>query len=413
MNKQREFYTNFGLDDFINDADFVNWVKYPNAERNLYWNEVISSHPDKKGIITQAVQVISILSRPVVDTYPDSQQKVWLRIEQELKSKPFKSVTYNWTRIAAAAIVFLTISAGIYLIGNKYMISEGEANMIAIHKNDIKAGSNKAILTLNNGQTIDLNNATNGQVATQSGISIEKTKNGELVYTIKDNAEGGTETVGNNIVSTPRGGHYQLILPDQTHVWLNAASSIKFPVSFLHANKRVVEINGEAYFEVFHNKKLPFVVRTANQEIEVLGTHFNINSYSDEGKTVTTLAEGVVKVSPKGLAGGAAILKPGQQSVLIAERISVLPADVETVLAWKNGRLEFKDADIQTIMREVSRWYNIDVIYKGKISERRFVGSIPRQSNLSTLLELLRLSNINFKIEDSIQGKKLIVSPDE
>ncbi len=211
-------------------------------------------------------------------------------------------------------------------------------------------------------------------------------------------------------ITTPRGGQYQIFLPDGTKVWLNAESSLSYPASFTGKKYRSVEITGEAYFEVSHRKIQPFMVKTTTQTIEVLGTHFNINSYNDQGSTITTLQQGSVKVS--NMSSKSFILTPGKQSLTTANEISVQDADFETDLAWKNGNMEFRDAHIQTIMKEVSRWYDVEVEYRGKISQRKFNGSVSRTSNLSVLLKILAYSDIHFVLEQGEKStKKLIVTP--
>jgi len=294
---------------------------------------------------------------------------------------------------------------------------------------DFKPGGNKAILTLSNGKKISLDDQMDQQQlsGTEKNIIRKGKAKGELVYDATqeniivngDNAiANGTAGLSNTIV-TPRAGQYKVILSDGTQVWLNAQSSIRFPVVFAAAS-REVEITGEAYFEVAkrtrtnpnrQQERIPFIVKTPKQQVEVLGTHFNINCYEDEASTNTTLLEGAVSVSllhsAKNLNPVTYRLRPGQQSKLTGTVINVATVDAEEEVAWKNGTISFANADIKSIMRQVSRWYNVDVKYQGAIPARTFTGSIPRNSRLSELLKILKFSNINY----SISGSQLTVLP--
>ncbi|HWZ36464.1 MAG TPA: FecR family protein [Mucilaginibacter sp.] len=267
-------------------------------------------------------------------------------------------------------------------------------------KHDFAPGINKAILTLANGSTIVLNNVKNGTVSRQSNINVIKMGN-QLSYRSTDEKNG---VVAYNTVTIPRGGKYQqIILADGTRVWLNTASSLRFP-TFFGGKERDVELTGEAYFEVAKNKKKPFNVITANQHIKVLGTHFNVNAYADESVTKTTLLEGSVKL----YSGDKSIrIAPGQQSVLEVQKGFKINngLDLDEVMAWKNDMFQFDEADIQTIMRQVGRWYDVDVVFNGPISTRTYHGRISRNSNSSEVLKILELSGVNFTIE----GRKIVV----
>jgi ferric-dicitrate binding protein FerR (iron transport regulator) len=206
-----------------------------------------------------------------------------------------------------------------------------------------------------------------------------------------------------NTLSTPRGGQYQLVLPDGSKVWLNASSSIHFPTAFA-GHERNVELTGEAYFEIAKNKQKPFHVNVNGMQVEVLGTHFNVNAYGDEGAIKTSLLEGSVKIKKGNISG---LLKPGQQGVLKKNStdLEIKNADMNEAIAWKNGLFEFDGADIKSIMREIGRWYDVDVVYAGKVPDRRFEGKISRDAQLSDVLKILALSNVKF----SVEGKKIIV----
>lgn len=270
---------------------------------------------------------------------------------------------------------------------------------------EIRPGSDRATLTLASGEKIDLANAAKGRLAQQANVLIQKTADGRLLYSNEDRtAKSIQATLAYNTVSTPMGGQFQLQLPDGTKVWLNAASSLKYPASFNGLEDRQVELNGEAYFEVAHDKTHPFIVKTTDQTIKVLGTHFNVNSYADEQKTITTLEQGKIQVSH---GNKIKIVMPGERAVTANEALVIEEANLETALAWKNGELLFKNADIQTIMRQVSRWYNVTIKYEGAIPKRTFTGGMPRNADLSALLKVLALNDIHFEIN----GRVITVKP--
>lgn len=261
-------------------------------------------------------------------------------------------------------------------------------------------GSNRATLTLSDGSSIDLDGAKSGELASEGITDIKKTEQGKLVYA-PGQASAAASKEMYNTVSTPRGGQYHVVLPDGTKVWLNAASSIYFPTQF-KGNRREVRLRGEAYFEVAKDKLKPFIVAVNDSEVEVLGTNFNILSYDDEVLT-TTLLEGSVKLKHL---GAERTIRPGQAAMLY-KGIQVEEVNVDDAVAWKQGVTAFSNADIYSIMRQISRWYDLDVVYRGQLPERKFTGKIPRSARLSKVLKVLELSNINFRIED----KKIIVTP--
>lgn len=302
-----------------------------------------------------------------------------------------------WIKAIAAMLV---IAGGLYLY-TKPQHKPGKINTLV--KNDLPPGTNKAVLTLSNGSKINLDTAGNGILAKQGNISVEKYNKGKVTYTANNN-NAGVKPVFNTI-TTPKGGQYQVVLPDGTKAWLNAASYITFPTVF-EGGKRDVEIGGEVYFEVAKNKEKPFSVTCAGQKLTVLGTHFNVNAYAEEAAVKTTLLEGSVKIS-----NGAdnVILKPGQQSLITTgseNKIQVFSTvDLDEVVAWKNGFFQFNRADIRTIMNQISRWYNVDVEISGKLPDGHYRGNISRNVNLSKVLKVMELSGIHFTIE----GRKIIV----
>lgn len=241
----------------------------------------------------------------------------------------------------------------------------------------------------------------NGTVSNQGNSKVIKT-NGKLAYSANN---AGLAASVYNTVTTPRGGHYQIVLPDGSQVWLNAASSIRFPTAFT-GKERNVEITGEVYFEVAKNKTLPFVVKVNSAEVKVFGTHFNIMAYNDEAAVKTTLLEGSVQFS-NGLSSY--MLKPGEQSELNKSgQVKVIPdVDVDNVIAWKNNLFDFQNADIEFIMRQLSRAYDVDVVYNKKVNDR-FFAEIPSTAKLSEVLKMLELTG---KVSFDIQGRKIIINP--
>lgn len=279
---------------------------------------------------------------------------------------------------------------------------------------DIPPGGDKAILTLADGSKIILDSAADGMLANQGGVQVVKLANGQIVYDMRGFA---SSEVFWNTISTPVGGQYQITLPDGTRVWLNAASSITFPTAFT-GEKRSVKISGEIYFEVARNPQKPFVADVDGKSVvEVLGTSFNINSYTDEGSIKTTLFEGSVKVNrvaddqPK----GAVILKPGQQAIVVstdrqqndAAGIQVNSnADLDQTLAWKNGLFNFNGLDLPVVMRQLERWYDIKVKYEGKVPSLIFRGEMYRSANLSDALDIFQKLGVKFRME----GRTVIIS---
>jgi transmembrane sensor len=325
-------------------------------------------------------------------------QEIWLNLPKPQLRVVNKSL---WLRVAAAAAVLVFLSAGLYFMFNG---ANGGRNSV-VYKTDIKPGSNQAILTLASGKTIVLTGAKNGELANDGNAIISKAANGEVTYNANDTTN--QTSIAFNTMTTPRSGQYHLVLADGTNVWLNAESSIKYPTVFA-GSERKVEITGEAYFEVAHNAAKPFRVVTNGQVVEVLGTHFNVNAYADEPVVKTTLLEGSVKVMQN---ENVALLIPGQQAQVnrgaINAAIKVIEnADTDEATAWKNGLFQFNKASIESIMRQASRWYNVEVSYTdNKRPVKTFTGNISRNSNLSQLLEILSYTGSRFEID----GKKIIV----
>lgn len=314
---------------------------------------------------------------------------------EELEEKAIVNNDRGWSAIfskSMAAAVLILISIGTYFWLRP--IPEPKAKLISKVFLDAPPGGNKATLTLANGNTITLHSVHNGIILKTANFEVNKTKDGQLVYHVIDN---NTQKSGLNTLSTPRGGQYQIVLPDGSKVWLNAASSIKFP-SVFKGKIREVELKGEAYFEVAKNAAMPFKVKSAHAQIEVLGTHFNVRAYDDEKTMKTTLVEGAVKITSGKLTN---VLKPGDQAVLNSYNrmkvIKVVDANVET--AWKDGLFQFKDTSIEEIMRQAALWYNLKISFEGEIPNRYFTGKISRNVKVSEFLNMLKYTGVKFRIE--------------
>jgi len=311
-----------------------------------------------------------------------------------------------WPRVAVAATVALLLGSGIFYFSD----NKKQAVQVVEKPKEIAPGGNKGILTLSNGKQIVLSGITSKDIIAKEGeqdeVTIKMDENGVITYVINPNADSSENNANAfNTLSTPTGGQYNIVLADGTKVFLNAVSSIKYPTQF-NGDQRIVELEGEAYFEVAKNKEKPFLVKSDNQTIEVLGTHFNVHAYNNEPVVKTTLLEGSVAVSSK---NQKAILKPGQQSNVSDNnsKIAIKEVDPEIAIAWKNGRFKFDNADLKSVMKQLERWYGIKVEYRGDVSDVRFNGGTFRNKNLSEVLKVLELSNIKFKIE----GKTIIVDP--
>jgi transmembrane sensor len=322
----------------------------------------------------------------------DDLDKVKTNLDWEYNKGTFKL----WARYTAvAASIVLAVCIIFYQYKNR---PEQAKTSGYSYVNDVAPGGNKATLILSNNEKINLSEAQNGELATQAGTRITKRSSGELVYTAK---------AGNlpeyNTIRTPKGGNYKVCLPDGTKVWLNAASSLKYPTAFTSLRERRVELSGEAYFEVTSNKSLPFRVATANQLVEVVGTHFNINSYSDEEAVKTTLLQGSVRINQN------VILKPGQQAVNFGSSIFVNRVDTEAAVDWKDGLFSFnKGDDFKSAMRKIERWYDVEVVYNlPTIPEMEPGGWISRTSPISAVLKgIASTGKVHFKIE----GRRITVT---
>jgi len=334
--------------------------------------------------------------------------RIWQRLSDSRKVKvmqitPRKINLYRWLQIAA--ILVMVLFAGLFFFKKK----KPEPQTVVVSKikqKDILPGGNKAYLTMADGSRIILDDAKNGDLATRPGVTVSKAGSGMLVYHFSKTTDSEISNTQPeyNTITTPRGGQYQVVLEDGTKVWLNAASSIKFPQAFT-GKQREVELTGEAYFEVAKNKAKPFIVQANGTQTQVLGTHFNINDYSDNAGVTTTLLEGSVRMTN---GSSAVMLAPGQQGT--AEKagapIKVNNADTEETMAWKNGFFVFHDESIVNIMKQVSRWYDVDVEYRDNVQNNEFGGTISKYKNITELLNIMELTRtIHYKLE----GRRVII----
>lgn len=303
----------------------------------------------------------------------------------------------RWGWAAAVLLLAAGIGGGL-LLKNRQPSSTMAKETV---KADIAPGRPGAVLTLADGTQVELDSMGNGIIATQQGADV-RLNNGQVQY---DDTAPGTGKMVYNTMTTPRGRQFRITLPDGTKVWLNAASSLRFPTAFLGAD-RMVEVTGEAYFEVAKDVNRPFnVVVNNTATVHVLGTHFNVNAYGDEDAIRTTLLEGSLEMEQ---GEQRALLKPGQQAQLAADGIKVAAeADIDKVMAWKNGIFNFEGATLQQFLLQVERWYDIDVVYEKGIPRVTFWGKMTRDIPLSGLLVVLEKSNVKFKLE----GRKLTILP--
>lgn len=350
------------------------------------------------------------------------------RIFYQITDKPVRKMNIpffvhnsilRWTSLAAAVALVVLIVTISKFDESKPANKINQVVEIAIplnkplYKNDVKPGGNKAILTLADGTKMVLDDASEGTLTRQGNTTIIKLDSGRLAYNVQTVSKIELTAILYNTLSTPIGGQYFVTLPDGTKVWLNASTSLRFPTAFA-GNERKVEVDGEAYFEVTKNAAMPFIVKAGNEEIKVLGTHFNVMAYAEDKVIKTTLLEGIVKVSLIGSSksettNASITLKPGQQSQIdLNNGLTIVEADPEEAIAWKNGYFIFNNENIESIMLKISRWYHVKVTYEIDPAEKIFTGNISRSQNVSEVLKMLELTDaIHFKIE----GKSITVLP--
>lgn len=316
--------------------------------------------------------------------------------------------TMGWRRIAVAASILLVVGLGAYFLFTNRS-EKGEVVKIEGFGQDVKAPeTNRAMITLADGRTVYLDSANNGQLAVQGNIKLVKLANGQIAYETT-----GGEVLAElqyNTLSNPRGSRViDMALADGSHVWLNAGSSVTYPIAFA-GNERKVTITGEAYFEVAPDKTKPFTVSKGDVSVQVLGTHFNVNAYNDEETLKVTLLEGSVKVQATAGAMQPVLLAPGQQAAVKGGSASITVkdnVDIDQVMAWKNGFFSFANTDLPALMRQVARWYDVEVVFEGRAPMMSFGGDISRTSSVAEVLQILERSKVRCRLD----GRKIIVSP--
>ncbi|QEC42030.1 FecR family protein [Pseudobacter ginsenosidimutans] len=358
-------------------------------------------HEEESEAVAAAFNRIVLNSPPAADYKPEqweflasrvlSQTQSGIDVQPAVNKKTGRIRRLLWT--AAASVLVLAGIGTYFLLGNKKV----EKPVVVSQSEEVLPGRQGALLTLADGSQVLLDTIKNGVVALQGG-AMAKVVNGTLLY------EGNGKDVVFNTMSTPRGRQFQLRLPDGTQVWLNAASSIRYPTSFTGKERRV-EVTGETYFEVARNSKLPFRVSVNNQtEVEVLGTHFNINSYNNENSMNTTLLEGSIRVR-KG--AESVIIKPGEQAQVNSGIRVAKEVDLEKVMAWKNGFFNFEGLKLEEILRQIERWYEIEVIYEKGIPDIPVTGEMSKDIPLNKLMFILEKLDVHYRLE----GRKLIILP--
>jgi transmembrane sensor len=356
--------------------------------------------------------MINTVKEPVVDhsAFEQLSQKV-LEIDKPGHRMYVPLMRTAWFRYAAAAVLVLAVG-----VAGWFWIAHQQTDAVAVNPGKlpdttIAPGKNGAVLTLADGKQLVLDSLGNGVLATQGGTQVALSY-GKLVYDTSDSPLTAHHSLTYNIMSTPKGRQFQLVLPDGSRVWLNAASSIKYPTAFT-GRERLVELDGEAYFEVAKDKTKPFRVQFSSPTgepvptgregregaVEVLGTHFNINAYHNEAAITTTLIEGMVRVKAN---TDAQVIRPGEQAQVVpGKKIKIDEhANVNQVLAWKNGYFDFNNADLRIMMRQLERWYNIQVAYEGPVPEVVFKGKMDRFVQLSDLVRFLTIFGINARLEE-------------
>ncbi len=319
-------------------------------------------------------------------------ERIFNAVEKEVGASKSKKSFFkrSFFRFAAAILVF-SIPIGWYL--HYVLLKERPMELTSLQ--DIEPGEQKAVLILSDGSRVELDGNSKEQVMTVEGAEIER-KEGQLVYAATKGEKHAVPL--HHTIQIPKGGIYELSLPDGTKVWLNAASSLRYPVEFTEKS-REVELTGEAYFEVAKDKKRPFIVKSNKLTVEVLGTHFNMNAYEDEREIKTSLFEGKVKLIQ---ANNSVVLQPMQEATvnLSSDKLQVDPIDSQDAISWKNGDFVFNDELITSVMKKISRWYDVEVVYSGNVPHTRYVGKISRSENVSEVLKMLSLTKtIHFQVE--------------
>jgi ferric-dicitrate binding protein FerR (iron transport regulator) len=326
---------------------------------------------------------------------------------------------HEYTRLqvwSIAATIMLVFSAGLYFLTSPNQLNIEPLKQAAAVRspNDNGGITAHTIFRLTSGEELDLDELPMNKTIVKSGLQIVKVAGGEVVFKA---VSGTTDLIAvqrNNVITTPKGKQCVITLPDGSKVWLNSATAFNFPSNF-SSSQRSVTLSGEGYFEVAKDKRRPFIVTTSQQTIEVLGTHFNVNAYADEEISQTTLLEGSVRIIPSA-AKGSLLLRPGQLAA-VGRGAKILQADTEAAVAWKSGYFSFSGENIRSIMRKLSRWYDVDIQYAGNITEEGFIGAIAQSEDLQEVLKMLELTgSVHFKVEGNSpqaggKGRRVTVMP--
>jgi len=384
----------------ITDTDCIELLDYM---RNNDPDEIAKAIDERLLTLEEGPEFNRFQAKKVLERIKSDSRFIGQTVEPE-DAKPANKWYSSWIRVAAILIFFSAV--GFYFLLNRYHNVTDQTDLASVKSSQILPGSAKATLTLANGKVILLDSAADGMLTKSGRTVVNKAHNEGLVYnTLADSHQTtvNTDTVY-NILTTPRGGEYKVKLPDGTNVWLNSSSSLSYPVEFA-GNERHVKLTGEAYFEVAKNKDKPFYVCVNNVCVKVLGTHFNISAYTDDTELTTTLLEGSVLITKN---SKQRLLKPGQQAIVKnnADLINISDASINQVMAWKNGYFVFNDDNINTIMKKLSRWYDVDVDYQGSFENQRFGGTFYRSKGITELLNNLeKIGKVHFKIT----GRRIIV----
>jgi ferric-dicitrate binding protein FerR (iron transport regulator) len=363
-----------------------------------------SASPEEKGLLKEYYARLDQKSRAQLSKEEEEMLRaimldnIWGAIRETEPAILAKVHSFSRLRYAAALVAVILFSAGAYFV----VRHRQGTGIVETPPPDIAPGGNHAILTLSNGKTIILDHAAPGEVASQGNSRVIKVDSGMIAYHQQIAAASGSVPVQYNVLTTPRGGQYQLLLPDGSKIWLNAASSIRYPTVF-SGGDRTVEITGEAYFEVAENSRQPFKVSSGKVTIKVLGTHFDVNAYGDEANLKVTLLQGSVSVEAGGNSGQEAVITRGRQAkVDQAGMITVVrDADTEEAVAWKEGLFRFGGTTLQEVLRQISRWYDVKIVYKDTPAIH-LGGVMSRQVRLSQVIRLFRANGVDCNIENRV-----------
>ncbi|RPD39321.1 FecR family protein [Chitinophaga barathri] len=361
------------------------------------YKEGTCTEEEQELVYRWANEYAEMTGRPDIqqDELNRSRSRMWLKIYRKVRPQSSSNL---WYRISAAAAVF---AAGVLLFHFYQRPERIQSVVPTVWASEIRPGGNHAFLTLANGKRVSLDNMRPGDRI--AGTQALKSTEGTVRF---DQPDGTANPDELTTITTPKGGQFHIVLSDGTKVWLNAASFIIIPVSFTSTGRRFVRLTGEAYFQVAKDRNRPFIVETATQQVKVLGTHFNVNAYTDEQDCSTTLLEGSVQLISTS-ANSKLTLIPGQQAHFQNNQFKVRPAN-DDVIAWKDGRIKFNGTPLPEIMRQLSRWYNVEVVYEGASRDRAFTGVINRTYNLKTVLEILNGMGIESRLENRL-GKPFLV----